>query len=404
MPKDNKRDVQVISMYSEKDLQDCPVFTLKSSSPGYVKGAPRWTALGTLVSDQPGNRTYTNGNPVYGEYRQNEKTHKIYQRQDSGLYTQVTPEQIAADWAEVKGEERYLKTPKRTFGQWLGVIFSFGLWRPAAETRPQRYRQCDEWAAISAMKGQNAIGEEEYTRLKAKYHPASSLQGADVETYANTGVVMTEKKKAAMKAKQKGYNKQSKGAVSGEKSPAVYREAWDAINHANAQYDSNSIKGRKENWLGSFGQQISAQNVNRTDTLMATVAYYGKLAKDPQAYGKFGDEYNTIAKELSKIPEDVKHDQYYYHNIGNVLYNLQSIVALTDGKLTLTQLFEEVKKPESNLAYNKIFPRSGYPKVHELGDKINLLMTQLQKTGDAPKTEYSLSNSHNASYSLGNNE
>lgn len=404
MPKDKKA-------YTYEELTDkgnCSNYTLTvSDSDHYAyRGKPLWTYLGNRRNVLSSGNTYTDGEVVFGEYRET-PDRTIYQLHSDGLYREVSPEQIAADWAAMKAPEPQLP-PKRTFGQWMGVIFSFGLWKPAVETKPDRHRQRDEWEVIDAMHNAYSIKDDAFARLKKKYSPISSLRGEDIKTYVDTGIVMTEKKKAAIraakiKAKQKEYEELSKTAAGDKKATStVVTKAVNALYHARANYVPKDGRFRRLSVLKDIEDEFTDRSGKSNDPMLLTTAmYYGKLAEDQEAYDKFGDEYNTVSYDIGYgLSHEDRFDRYHGHRDRIIMYNLQSIVALTDGKVTLTQLKDEFNDPNGQLAYNKVFPESGSLRPFELKEKIKLLMTRLQKTDKVPEINNSLNNSRNVSFDL----
>ena len=300
--------------------------------------------------------------PVSIEYCGNTRTKKLLVKEGNDAFRSVKPEEFARLWANAIDDKPVPEKPKKdwSFGDWLGVIFTFGQWRPKEnKALHDRYRQCCEWNGVSRLKDDNLISDKDYARLQKKYRPVSDLANAmQVDAYIKTGKLPEKGAVGVSGAHDKSFEL-TKNKI--ENMCGAFRDNrknFDDIKngHMDCVYPLEKMRSMISNKLNSPAESKRA---------FMTAGY---LANLPQ------EEFDKSCKEYLKAYEKLKgttelRDQLFSgHDFASILYNLQSCVALIKGKTSLTQLLDEAMKPDSEFVYADVFPKVGTPRLEKMSD------------------------------------
>lgn len=307
---------------------------------------------------------------IFGDFWGNTRTKQLSVKGDDGVFRDITPEEFARRWEKEENRVPIREKPKKdwNFGDWLGVIFTFGQWHPKEKAPHDRSRQCLEWGGISQLKFNKLISDKDYARLQKKYQPVSALANrAQMEAYIKDGSLP---KKGTVNV-ESAHEQAHKSSVQKVKNLAEnfkdkFRTAGNASEAGKVSIAMNALQNTID---GKRGNMINPK------LALMTAGYFGNLTQEE--FNEFGEEYVRVYKDrtIFSYDGDPMDKVFSNHNAQDVLYNLQCCVALTKGKLSLMQLYEAAKA-EDGFVYAEIFPENGAPRLDKLGSALKTVASK----------------------------
>lgn len=344
-------------------------------------------------------KQWNNFSPIFSPIDPTDKDEEIYRlcspqkeiylkvKGKKDLYQQLTPAEFAERWANSPINGSAYPKPKRSFGQWMRVIFSFGAWKPDKEYKWERYQQYNKWNAYQKLYENGVLRDEEFAKLKEQYQPYSTLKEEDVRTYLSTGKKpLTEQQKkelAERQARQEAaeIDKLVDGAIN-KNDPNVTNSAYhrtgekiyNAVNGWRVEHD---VKYPLERMQKALSAHLQTKPKDKKRAFL-TAGYYAKLADNKPAFDDFCKEYcETYRKLLDELKSpEMRNAQYGGQEYAEeVMYDLQTCVALTKGKVTLSQLYEANKDPNAPFKYSSVFALNKVPELKAVTNALTGLVT-----------------------------
>lgn len=240
------------------------------------------------------------------EYRYDHDTDRYSVKQKDGSYRSVSVDQIAEKFAETTNPDK----EKWSFGNWMGVIFSFGLWKPKGSQKLQRERDYAKWTVIDALKKSGKISEATYEKQRNKYKTVSVLRGKELVDYLHTG-------KLPISAEER--NKQIEQLLNSDKiettakTKVTYGHIKDKIRNS---VDSHNVRYKHDNNKAYMGLVSLSKNIcERLDLIplvdsktgkqyLFTAGYVAGLADDHEKFHDFADTMEKFDQFLDTYNQD----------------------------------------------------------------------------------------------------
>ena len=255
------------------------------------------------------------------QYALNKDTGKLSVRGGDGEYKPITAEEFAVKWADMVGPKP-TATKRWSFGEWMGVIFSFGLWKPKPvktySPSELRERETLKWGSIETLRNNGFIGEAEFAEQKEKYKTVASLKSGDFQRYVKEGKTSSDKKKT-----QKPLN---------TKYP-FEKVIWDIRAACENSFPSGDDRKTRD-FMRSFckftvlGELEAMQGQRRPlDDAAAkksfqVAGYLSQLGKDKETFYKLGKKMELLkdACAANKDNENLQLDGGEFRGVYNLLY------------------------------------------------------------------------------------
>lgn len=241
------------------------------------------------------------------ECRYDHDTGRFSMKRKSGSYRSVSVDQIAEKFADATNPNK----EKWSFGEWMGVIFSFGLWKPKGSPKLQRERDYAKWTVIDALKKSGKISEATYEKQRNKYKTVSTLRGKELVDYLHTGELPVS---AEERDKQIAQLLNSDKIETTAKAKVTYGHIKEKIRNA---VDSHNVRYKHSNKKNYMSLVSLSNNIcSRLDLIpqvdskkgkqyLFTAGYVAGLADDPEKFHDFADTMEKFNQFIENSKLDI---------------------------------------------------------------------------------------------------